>query len=87
MVRGGYYFKFCDSVAEVVEVLSFKRWGVVLTASDDLDILVNNKGSITSRRRRRQQCRRAKNSCSDKKKDGDEASNIMVAVFLAFTYA
>jgi hypothetical protein len=59
----------------------------VLAASDDLDILVNSKGSITSRRRRRQQYRRAKNSCSDKKKDGDEASTIMVAVFLAFAYA
>jgi len=55
---------------------------------NELDQLFTDKCSIMSHRRRRQQRRKAKSSCSrDKKKYGDELSNIMVAIFLAFTYA
>ena len=89
---GGNILNFATRAQKVWRTCFLKGQGDGITTTNDvpfceMDQIFTKKSSIMSRGRRRQQRLKAKSlSSKDKKKAGDDMSNIMIAIFLAFVF-
>jgi len=88
--RGGNVLNFAARSQKLWRSCLLKGRGekTTSTTDDELDQIFTGKRSHMSHRKRRQQHRKPKPSCaSDRKRNSENISNIMVAFFLAFMYA